>query len=167
MLAEAAGHRRAQADALNAVGWCLAQLGEHLGALAYCERALELLQQLDDRAGEAATWDSLGFAHHHLGRYGRAVQCYERTLELTRDLGDLWGEADTLSRLGDTRHALATPFPAGPTGSGHWTSSRPSTIRTPPPSAPSSSSRNRAHRPETGHPGRTLGRSGVAPPFVR
>ncbi|WP_406079226.1 tetratricopeptide repeat protein [Micromonospora sp. NBC_00858] len=48
--------------------------------MAYCEQALELLQQLGDRAGEAATWDSLGFAHHHLGQYGEAVECYERTL---------------------------------------------------------------------------------------
>ncbi|MFY1620332.1 ATP-binding protein [Micromonospora sp. WMMD736] len=112
VLARAAGHRRAQADALNAVGWCHAQLGDHLAALAYCEQALDLLQQLDDRAGEAATWDSLGYAHHHLGQYDRAVECYERTLDLTRDLGDLWGEADTLSRLGDTRLALGDPAAA-------------------------------------------------------
>jgi tetratricopeptide (TPR) repeat protein len=39
---EAVGHVAGQGNALNSIGWYLAQLGAHRAALDYCERALAL-----------------------------------------------------------------------------------------------------------------------------
>jgi tetratricopeptide (TPR) repeat protein len=59
-LYRAAGHDVGHANALNAVGWCHAQLGAYRPALASCQQALTLLDALGDRFGQAATWDSIG-----------------------------------------------------------------------------------------------------------
>ena len=88
-------HSYGQADALNAVGWCFARLGDHTQALTHCQQALTLLQQAGYRDGEAATWDSLGYAHHHLGHHTQAVDCYQHALTLSRDLGDRYHAAGT------------------------------------------------------------------------
>jgi DNA-binding SARP family transcriptional activator/tetratricopeptide (TPR) repeat protein len=107
LLSEAATHR-AQAYALNAVGWCRAQLGDHARAVGYCQRALALHQQLGDLAGQAATWDSLGYAHDHLGHHAVAIDCYEQALAIYRQLSYNYYQATTLLRLGDTHHAAGS-----------------------------------------------------------
>ncbi len=109
-LSGAAGHR-AQAYALNAVGWCRAQIGDHARAVGYCRRALTLHEQLGDLSGQAATWDSLGYAHHHLGRHDLAVDCYEQALAIYRQLSYNYYQATTLLRLGET-HQAAGDTPA-------------------------------------------------------
>jgi DNA-binding SARP family transcriptional activator len=111
-LSLATSNHRGQAYALNAVGWCRAQLGDHAQALTYCGQALNLHQQLGNREGQAATWDSLGYAHHHLGHYSQAVDCYQQALTLHRDLGYRYYGARTLARLGDTHHAAGNPTAA-------------------------------------------------------
>src|SRR5262249_10970403 len=61
------------------------------------QQALTLLQELDDRLGQAQTWDSLGYAHQHLGHRTQALTCYQHALTLFRDLGDRYNQADTLT----------------------------------------------------------------------
>jgi tetratricopeptide (TPR) repeat protein len=99
------GHRRGQAIALNAVGWCHAQLGAYEQARSCCEEALPLLVELDDRNGQADTLDSLGYAHRHLGRHDDAVDCYRRAVNLIRELGDRYREATTVVNLGEAHRA--------------------------------------------------------------
>src|SRR5262249_22971198 len=98
-------------SALNWVGWCRALLGDYQHALTYCQQALTLFQELDDRNGQAYTWESLGFAHH-LAHHTHAADYYQYALHLFRDLGDRYWEADTLARLGDTHHAAGDPIAA-------------------------------------------------------
>ncbi len=69
----------------------------------------QLLQELNDRDGQAATWDSLGYAHHHLGHHTQAIACYQHALDLVRDLGRRYEEAVLLIHLGDTHHATGNP----------------------------------------------------------
>jgi tetratricopeptide (TPR) repeat protein len=96
-------------NALNAIGWCHALLGNHTAALTYCQQALALNQQLGDRVGEAHTWDSLGYAHHHVGHHTQAAGCYQHARTLFRSLGDRYYEATVLTHLGDTHHAAGHP----------------------------------------------------------
>jgi tetratricopeptide (TPR) repeat protein len=98
------GHQAGHADALNAIGWLHAQLGDHRQALTCCQQAITLYEELDDRYGQAAAWDSLGYAHH-FGHHTQAIACYRHAIDLFRDLGDRYGEAAALARLGDTHHA--------------------------------------------------------------
>jgi tetratricopeptide (TPR) repeat protein len=104
-LYRSAGHRRGQAIALNAVGWCHALLGAYEQARSCCAEALPLLVELDDRNGQADTLDSLGFAHRYLGEYDDAVDCYRRAVDLIRELGDRYREATTVVNLGEAHRA--------------------------------------------------------------
>ena len=98
-------HRRGQAIALNAVGWCHALLGAYEQARSCCEEALPLLVELGDRSGQADTLDSLGYAHRHLRRHDDAVECYQRAVGLIRELGDRYREATTVVNLGEAHRA--------------------------------------------------------------
>jgi tetratricopeptide (TPR) repeat protein len=88
------------------IGWDYAQLGDYQRALACCGQALRLLQDLDDRHGEAVTWDSLGYARHHLGQYAQAIACYQRSLERNAGTGADYLDAITLDHLGDAYEAI-------------------------------------------------------------
>ena len=121
-LYRAAGHRAGQADALNAVGWYHAQLGDHEPALAYCQQALAL------HAGDSATatarphtWDSLGYAHHHLGRPcdGAVALLPARASTSAATSATATTRPATLIRLGDThRRRRATTTRPATRGSG-------------------------------------------------
>jgi tetratricopeptide (TPR) repeat protein/transcriptional regulator with XRE-family HTH domain len=73
----AAGYRRGQAMALTAIGWDKMNGGAHREALAACEQALPIFQELGDGATEAATWDTLGYVRHHLGHHEEAAACFD------------------------------------------------------------------------------------------
>ncbi|MGW7533570.1 BTAD domain-containing putative transcriptional regulator [Amycolatopsis sp. NPDC054798] len=105
-LYQSCGHLLGQAQALTAIGWSHARLGDYEQGLLRCREALPLLEEFDDSEGQAHTWDSLGYAHHHLGSYAQAATCFRRALEQCRVLGDRCLEADVLNRLGDTRQAM-------------------------------------------------------------
>jgi DNA-binding SARP family transcriptional activator len=98
----AAGYRLLEAVSLNDVGYGHALVGNYQQAIDCCERALAVVQELDEPGWESATWHSLGFIHQRLGDHQSAIACYERSLELTRRLCDRFNEADTLNTLGDT-----------------------------------------------------------------
>ncbi len=104
-LYQSCGHRAGQAQALTAIGWFHARLGDSAQALICCEQALPVLEEFDDREGQAYAWVSLAYAHHHLGHHARAVTCYGHALAFCRDFGDRYLEADILDRLGDAHHA--------------------------------------------------------------
>ncbi len=93
------------AEALNQVGWYLAQLGRHRRALSYCQRAVALAQQLGHKHMQPVMLDSLAYVHQHLGRHADAADCYRRAVELLEELGDRWRKAQTLSYVGDAHHA--------------------------------------------------------------
>ncbi len=79
-----------QPDALNSLGYSLADRGERLEeALAMLERAVEL------RPMSGAVIDSLGWAHYRLGNYARALEVLEHAVSLEP------GHATLNDHLGD------------------------------------------------------------------
>lgn len=97
----------AEANALNAVGWYAALLGDHDDtAREHCQAALALFQYHRDVAGQAQTLDSLGYIDHHSGRHHDAVQHYGQAISLYHDLDNSYETADTLDRLGHPHVAL-------------------------------------------------------------
>ncbi|MFF4509300.1 ATP-binding protein [Streptomyces sp. NPDC001401] len=97
----------AEANALNAVGWYAARLGEdHDTAREHCRAALTLYEHHQDVNGQAQTLDSLGYIDHHSGRHHDAIQHYRQALSLYRDLDNPYEAADTLDRLGHSHAAL-------------------------------------------------------------
>jgi DNA-binding SARP family transcriptional activator/tetratricopeptide (TPR) repeat protein len=94
-----------RANALNAVGWIHAKLGNWHETVAYCEQALSLQRGVVDKTGEGYIWDSLGYAYHHLGDLDRAATCYQQAVRRYRDLANRHLEAKTLIRVGDVHQA--------------------------------------------------------------
>ena len=102
-LFELLGHDRAgQAASLNTVGWLEAQLGNTDEGLAYCQQALALAEEIDNRPIAALTWDSLGYVRHLLGEHEAAVSCYQRAAAIFTDIGATLNRAEALINLGDT-----------------------------------------------------------------
>jgi tetratricopeptide (TPR) repeat protein len=95
-----------EAEALSALGWYQARLGNHAAAIESCERALDLFSRNGNRQGQATTLDCLGYVAHHNGRYALALTHYRDSLALCRDLGATYDEADTLDHLGQAHAAL-------------------------------------------------------------
>jgi transcriptional regulator with XRE-family HTH domain/tetratricopeptide (TPR) repeat protein len=93
------------ADALNQVGWELALLGCYQQALGYCQRAVALSRQIDERHLEPYALDSLAYVHWHLGHHAEAADCYRRAIELFGEEGHRYRKAQTLAHAGDAHHA--------------------------------------------------------------
>lgn len=105
-LRRALGQAAQEAQALNQLGWCLAQLGDFKTARTHCETALAMQRREPDPEGEADTLDSLGYIADHTGRHRRAVEYYRQALSLFADLGNVLLTADTLDRLAHSYTAL-------------------------------------------------------------
>jgi tetratricopeptide (TPR) repeat protein len=95
-----------RADALTAVSWDQARLGQSVEALSRCEQALEIYSGIGHPEGIAYALHVLGFIHQELGNDAQAIRCYQRSIEINRELGARYWEAVVLDRLGDGYHAI-------------------------------------------------------------
>jgi len=94
--------RDKQARVLNNLGWFHARLGELDQARTYCQRALDLFHDADNRCGQAVTLDTLAYIHHRAGDHAQAITHYRLAADQLREIGALREFAETLGRLGDT-----------------------------------------------------------------
>jgi tetratricopeptide (TPR) repeat protein len=62
-------------------------LGEHETALEYSQDALQMAQEIGDRAKEGIMWMKLGHALLGLGRLEKAAEAYQNSVALRRELG--------------------------------------------------------------------------------
>jgi tetratricopeptide (TPR) repeat protein len=105
-LRRALGQPLLEAQALNQMGWYLAQLGDFETARAHCETALAIQRRIHDPENEEATLDSLGYIAHHTGHHRQAIEYYQQALPLLADLGHVFQTAETLDDLGRSHTAL-------------------------------------------------------------
>jgi DNA-binding SARP family transcriptional activator len=111
-LAGTSGNPVWEADALNAVGMCEAELDRFPQAREHCEQALRLQRAHGNGEGEAETLDSLGYLEHRSGRHPEALDYYQQALTAYERLNFDSQRADTLERIGDTYAALGEPAKA-------------------------------------------------------
>lgn len=95
--------------ALNAAGWCHAELGDPAAALRLCREAQTFSAYADDSYNEAATWHSLGHIHQRSGDFELARQAFLRSVGMYVDLGDPFHQADSLTGLGDVEAEAGHP----------------------------------------------------------
>lgn len=69
-------------------------------AVSELERALPILRDLGDRAGEGTALNYLGALYRDLGRHQDAIQAFEQALLIVRASGDSAAEGTTLNNLG-------------------------------------------------------------------
>jgi tetratricopeptide (TPR) repeat protein len=91
-LAAAAWHGLASVDI---------QQGEYESAFQKLQVALRILQEIDDRLGEAGVWHQLGVIEERQGNYDAARENFEKSLAIEQELENPVGEAGAL-------HGLAT-----------------------------------------------------------
>jgi non-specific serine/threonine protein kinase len=91
----------ARANAHNALGNLLGDIGEYRLARQHYEEALALRRSLGDDEGVAGALNNLGLIAAWIGNFAEATTLYGESLELRRGLGDSLGEAQSLSNLGD------------------------------------------------------------------
>ena len=70
-------------------------LGDRERALEYYGRALPIMREVGDRAGEAVTLNNIGLVHNALGDRERALEYYGQALPIAREVGDRAQEAVT------------------------------------------------------------------------
>ncbi|NUT51076.1 MAG: tetratricopeptide repeat protein [Saccharothrix sp.] len=95
-----------EADALNAVGWHAARLGDYDTARDHCQAALALCRRHHHSEGEVATLDSLAYIAHQTGHYHEAVDRYRQALRLIRALDHPYQVASILEHSGHSHAAL-------------------------------------------------------------
>ena len=82
-----------EAKASNNLALVREQIGDLEGARDLYERAIELLEPLEDLQGLADAWNNLGALEDILGRWDRAEEAYARAQELGERMGDPLGVA--------------------------------------------------------------------------
>ncbi len=98
--ARTAGNRAAEATALTDVGVTKLSEGDHAGAVAALESALQITRELADREREVDVVGNLGLAMLGVGQAPRARQMFEHGLAFARAKRDHLGEKTALERLG-------------------------------------------------------------------
>jgi len=71
-----------------------------------------MLQESEDRHGEAHVLDTIGYCHHHLGRYHEAINYYSLAINQYRKIGDWYNMAGTLGHLGDMHFKKGNKYAA-------------------------------------------------------
>lgn len=93
-------------DALNGLGWSLAELGVPSAGLTYCLQALDIHRRLGDENSEAADLDSIACIHGRLGDHTTAHGYFGQCLDIYRRIRHRPNEARTLDGMGDASSAM-------------------------------------------------------------
>lgn len=102
--AHRAGDRRAETEALIALGHAHRGLGAYVSARQCFEGALAFARELGYGFGERDAMDALGNLHALGGRYEAAAGCFEHALAVARRIRDPGGELGALLGLGCAHH---------------------------------------------------------------
>lgn len=93
------------AKALLAAGILASYESQHTQRLAFCQKSLQLFQELGDRQGIATALNELGHVASRQGKYAEAYQLYAKSLALWQEGGDQQGIANTRLFLAQVLHA--------------------------------------------------------------
>jgi tetratricopeptide (TPR) repeat protein len=104
-LAEAAGDRRAEAQAHNILGVIARSTGDVDTALDHLRRSLDLARELGDGPAEAAALNNLALVERDSSAFARAIELTGQALALCSVYGDRHREAALENNLADLHHA--------------------------------------------------------------
>lgn len=103
------GDRKGEGEALNAVGWVNAQLGDNQAALEAHAQALQVRRAAGDRYGEGESLTNTGIVYWQMGDNRKALEYYNQALPFKAEVGDRNGEAVTHSGMGLALISLGSP----------------------------------------------------------
>lgn len=91
---------QAKARILTLLGYSQQTLGEHLRAMEFHKKALEIAQETEDKLCEIANLNHLSRTCVAMQDYSEAINYSQRALMFSRQIGDKKGEANALANLG-------------------------------------------------------------------
>jgi CHAT domain-containing protein/Flp pilus assembly protein TadD len=100
MWAQEQSDRKMQAGKLLSQGLQRYRSGQYEAAFQAWQRALQIYQDIKDRAGESKVLNNLGIAYYSLGQFTKAVPLFQQRLTISRELNDRQAEAYALDSLG-------------------------------------------------------------------
>lgn len=92
--------QKQEAGRLYRQGTQLLNQGESKAALETFIEVLQLVRNLNERQGEAATLNQIALAYYNLGLPEKAMKSYEQALQIFQEMNDRSGEGVTLNNLG-------------------------------------------------------------------
>jgi tetratricopeptide (TPR) repeat protein len=102
------GMRNDEANALNAMGWHHAMLGDFESARELCGKALGMLTDGKDRRNvTSAVLHSLGYIAKKTGQYPEALGYLRRSIPVYHDIGDAFAEANAWDEIAGVHAAMA------------------------------------------------------------
>jgi tetratricopeptide (TPR) repeat protein len=94
---------KGKATAVEGLGWCETQLGNHSAAIVLIEQGMELYAQVGDANGVGYCWSSLGKLHQSCGEHQQAIECFGKAIARLSNRADT---AECLLWQGDSRLTL-------------------------------------------------------------
>lgn len=113
-LARGAGHRRAEAEALNSLGEVVGLSARYQEAVDHFRAALQIDRDLGDRAATGIKLANLGIAYTAIGLYRRAERHLRKALELHAAIGHPGLLTEVVVHLGEVSAELGDPAAARP-----------------------------------------------------
>lgn len=106
LIARMAGNRHAECINQRILGSSLHVMGLTREAVAACERALNIAEELGEESLQSLALSSLIFACNKDGQHERAILLSQRRLQQGRHFDEVHGEAMCLGMMGDAYHGL-------------------------------------------------------------
>jgi len=91
-----------QAGIIHDIGFAWTNLSNNQKALYFCNKALPLRREANDREGEARTLGVIGNIWGNLGDQYKALEFFNQSLSIQKKIGDKQGEATILNSIGNT-----------------------------------------------------------------
>jgi tetratricopeptide (TPR) repeat protein len=92
--------KRAEAKALNSLGFLNSSLGNYSKAVIFHNQSLEVAQAIGDKKGVAASLSGLGLIYQDPGEYIKAIDFHTQSLKLRQEIGNKKEIASSLNNLG-------------------------------------------------------------------
>lgn len=104
--AQAAGYQLGQGRGLNLRGWCYWQQGLYEQGLEVLAIALNIAQDLKNKALEARVLNNFGNIYRDRGELSRALSYFEKALAINEDMGDKVASATIYSSIAAVHYDL-------------------------------------------------------------
>ena len=98
--AQKAANRVAEARILNNLGHTFRLLGKAHEGIEFCEKSVDIFEQIDDVRGKSEAIYTLGYLYRSVGQWSQSIENFESCLSLFEQLRDFVGKAGALDGLG-------------------------------------------------------------------
>lgn len=98
---EQSGHKKSLARSYQSMGTVLYSRADYAKALLWYERAIPIMNEIQDKKGLAGVYNNIGNVHRNEARYEKALEAYLQSLRLYETIGNKQGLSQIYNNLGN------------------------------------------------------------------